>query len=134
MYTCRVTKYNPLFRDKNGQYLRDDWTSIADIGKILQSNNAQPVTVEDYLSIEDTYGYHYFYESVTRSIAPDFFFGKKPEDDESEETDTARTRKVSIALQRRSSPTFSYSQSQATTGRTGAYACLSAHSERLSVV
>jgi hypothetical protein len=55
MYTWRITKYNPLFRDENGHFLRDDWTSIADIGKILQSNHGQPVTVEDYQSSEDAY-------------------------------------------------------------------------------
>ena len=55
MYTWRVTKYNPVFRDENGVFLRDDWTSVADIGNVLQSNHGQPVTVEAYLSVEDAY-------------------------------------------------------------------------------
>lgn len=55
MYTWRVTKYNPLFRDENGGFHRDDWTSVADIGKALQSNHGQPVTVEEYLSVENAY-------------------------------------------------------------------------------
>lgn len=28
MYSWRITKYNPIFRDESGVYLEDEWTSI----------------------------------------------------------------------------------------------------------
>ena len=33
MKKFRITKYNPLFRNEFGEYIRDEWTSIYDIGK-----------------------------------------------------------------------------------------------------
>lgn len=35
----RVTKYNPEYR-KNGTYMRDEWTSISDIGKNIMERNS----------------------------------------------------------------------------------------------
>ncbi len=32
-FMWRVTKYNPTFRDENGTYIKDEWTSFSDIGK-----------------------------------------------------------------------------------------------------
>ena len=29
----RITKYNPEFRDEEGRYILDEWTSVTDIGK-----------------------------------------------------------------------------------------------------
>ncbi|HTK10997.1 MAG TPA: hypothetical protein VL485_27740 [Ktedonobacteraceae bacterium] len=55
MEIWRITKYNPLFRNEKGVFLRDDWTSVADIGKSSQSNHGQPITVEEYLAVEDAY-------------------------------------------------------------------------------
>ena len=33
MYGWRITKYNPAFRDERGAYLKDEWTSVSDVGK-----------------------------------------------------------------------------------------------------
>ena len=33
MKKYRITKYNPAFRNENGEYMIDEWTSIWDIGK-----------------------------------------------------------------------------------------------------
>lgn len=54
-YTWRFTKYNPLFRDENGRFLQNDWTSLAEVGKTLAGNNDQFVSVEEYLSLEKNY-------------------------------------------------------------------------------
>lgn len=48
----RITKYDPSFRDANGAYLRDDWTSYSDIGRIY--NGAQ-LSESEYLAIESAY-------------------------------------------------------------------------------
>lgn len=52
MIKYRITKYNPKFRDKNGVYLKDEWTSYDDIGQI---RNYKEVTVEEYLNTEEKY-------------------------------------------------------------------------------
>lgn len=52
MNKYRITKYNPLFRDANGRYIKEDWTSISDIGKIFEGNI---LTGEEYKSTEDKY-------------------------------------------------------------------------------
>lgn len=31
MAAYRVTKYNPMYRDREGRFLRDDWTSASEI-------------------------------------------------------------------------------------------------------
>ncbi|SFX09969.1 hypothetical protein SAMN04487866_101523 [Thermoactinomyces sp. DSM 45891] len=46
MYSYRVTKYNPEYR-VNGAYTRDEWTSVADVGKAVNWN--------EYLSVENNY-------------------------------------------------------------------------------
>lgn len=33
MKKFRITKYNPDFRNENGEYMLDEWTSFSDIGK-----------------------------------------------------------------------------------------------------
>lgn len=48
----RVTKYNPSFRDANGAFLRDDWTSYSDIGRIF---NGAPLSESEYLEVETAY-------------------------------------------------------------------------------
>ncbi|MED3962620.1 hypothetical protein [Niallia taxi] len=48
MYSWRVTKYNPLYRNDNGSYkIKDEWTSYSDIGS--------KVSEEEYLETEDKY-------------------------------------------------------------------------------
>ena len=48
-----VTKYNPLFRNSEGVYLKDDWTDFSDIGKIRGGNKR--LSYIDYVKIEDKY-------------------------------------------------------------------------------
>jgi hypothetical protein len=48
----RVTKYDPSFRDTNGAFLKDDWTSYSDISRIF---NASPLSGPEYLAIESAY-------------------------------------------------------------------------------
>ena len=52
MYCYRITKYNPEFRDKNGIYLKNEWTSVNDIGKVF---DGEELTKEKYLYIENGY-------------------------------------------------------------------------------
>ena len=52
-YQYRITKYNPKYRDKEqGYYLRDEWTSICDIGKKF---NNKIFTKSEYQNIETAY-------------------------------------------------------------------------------
>ncbi len=52
MYKYRITKYNPSFRDGNDVYLRDEWTSYCDIGKVYNGNI---FLLEEYMDIEQKY-------------------------------------------------------------------------------
>ncbi|MBH0173622.1 hypothetical protein IHV09_08640 [Fictibacillus sp. 23RED33] len=52
MHKYRITKYNPLFRDAEGRFTRDEWTSISDIGKVFEN---QELTIEMYKKTEDSY-------------------------------------------------------------------------------
>ena len=52
MYGWRITKYNPAFRDERGAYLKDEWTSVSDVGK---SFGGQVFTFEEYRKIENAY-------------------------------------------------------------------------------
>jgi hypothetical protein len=52
MNSWRITKYNPIYRDINGRYLKNEWTSISDIGK---SYEGKLFTVEDYIRTEKLY-------------------------------------------------------------------------------
>lgn len=52
MYKYSITKYNPLFRDDENRYLKDDWTAISDIGKTFDE---EKLTIEDYKKTEDSY-------------------------------------------------------------------------------
>lgn len=51
MICYRVTKYNPKFR-VDGKYLIDDWTSIADVGKVF---SGQVLTMQKYEATEQNY-------------------------------------------------------------------------------
>jgi hypothetical protein len=52
MPSYRITKYNPSFRDSNGSYTRDDWTSVGDVGGVF---GGRVLTWEDYQQAEDAY-------------------------------------------------------------------------------
>lgn len=52
-FTWRITKYNPKYRDEKCIYLRDEWTSISEIGRI--TNNHVILTIQDYISTENRY-------------------------------------------------------------------------------
>lgn len=48
----RVTKYPPAHRDPQGRYLRNEWTSIADLGKVFADG---VFALADYLAVEQAY-------------------------------------------------------------------------------
>lgn len=52
-FTWRITKYNPKYRDEKGVYLRDEWTSISEIGSITNDNGM--LKTHDYISTENKY-------------------------------------------------------------------------------
>lgn len=52
MYSWRITKYNPKYRDENGAYKKNEWISFSDIGKIF---NGEKLTLNDYIKIESSY-------------------------------------------------------------------------------
>lgn len=52
MYKYRISKYNPIYRDNNGIYLKEEWTAISDIGK---SFDGVKLSVEEYKKVEDSY-------------------------------------------------------------------------------
>lgn len=52
MKKYRISKYSPIYRDERGRYLKDDWTSYADIGKKFNGNQ---LTLEEYINVERNY-------------------------------------------------------------------------------
>ena len=48
MYKYRITKYNPQYRDDKDIFMKNEWTSYTDIGKIY---NEHIFLKEEYLSI-----------------------------------------------------------------------------------
>src|SRR5438876_10123615 len=52
MFGWRITKYDPAYRNAAGAYLKDEWTSVSDIGK---SFDGKALTVEEYRSVENAY-------------------------------------------------------------------------------
>lgn len=48
----RLSKYNPKNRDVSGVYLKNEWTSISDIGKVFDDGL---LNVEKYLAAEKAY-------------------------------------------------------------------------------
>lgn len=52
MYTWRITKYNPLYRDSKGNFTTQEWTSYSDIGKYFEGIQ---FTFNDYIEIENKY-------------------------------------------------------------------------------
>lgn len=50
MFEYRVAKYDPAFRDREGRYLREEWTSVSDIGRLF---GGVVLTREDYQRVEN---------------------------------------------------------------------------------
>jgi len=50
-YSWRITKYNPANR-KNGAYVKGEWTSLSDVGKLYQDG---VFSVNEYLQVEKLY-------------------------------------------------------------------------------
>ncbi len=48
----RITKYNPQFRNKQGAYKHEEWTSVYDIGKKFKGVE---FTFDEYKHFEDAY-------------------------------------------------------------------------------
>lgn len=48
----RITKYNPIFRNKDGHYTKNDWIDYSQIGKIF---NEKVLTYEEYEIYENKY-------------------------------------------------------------------------------
>lgn len=47
-----ITKYNPKYRDRIGNYKKDEWISVSDIGAIYDK---KLFTYEEYLKVETQY-------------------------------------------------------------------------------
>ena len=52
MYNYRITKYNPRFRNIDGFFINDEWTSVSDVGK---SYNGAILEFSEYLKLENAY-------------------------------------------------------------------------------
>lgn len=52
MHKYRITKYDPQYRDEQGIYSREDWTSYSDIGKTY---NGKLFSNGDYIIKEKLY-------------------------------------------------------------------------------
>ncbi len=52
MFSWRITKYNPIYRDLNGRYKNEEWTSFSDIGK---SFSGKEFKINEYLRYEGLY-------------------------------------------------------------------------------
>ncbi|QKS72318.1 hypothetical protein FLK61_37430 [Paenalkalicoccus suaedae] len=53
-FNWRITKYDPGYRSYNGNYLREEWTSISDICHVFEGS-LTPITIHDYLQVENSY-------------------------------------------------------------------------------
>ncbi|MEK9197203.1 DUF7683 domain-containing protein [Ureibacillus sp. FSL E2-3493] len=51
-YQWRITKYNPVFRNRDGSYMADEWTSASDIGNAF---SGKEFTLNEYLEVENAY-------------------------------------------------------------------------------
>jgi hypothetical protein len=52
MYGFRVTKYDPARRDERGAFLDPDWTSHADVDRVV---GGRTLLLADYLEVESAY-------------------------------------------------------------------------------
>ena len=51
-FCWRITKYNPQYRDSNGIFLQNEWTSYSDIGETF---NSTKLTYKEYTQVENLY-------------------------------------------------------------------------------
>ena len=51
-FEYRVTKYNPIYRNERGNFLKEDWIAVSDIGKSFDNIT---LTSEEYNRVETTY-------------------------------------------------------------------------------
>ena len=47
-----IVKYRPEFYDEHGVYMKDEWTSVSDIGNIF---DGEELTKDQYLEVENAY-------------------------------------------------------------------------------
>lgn len=52
MFCYRITKYNPSYRNSSGAYLKNEWTSISEIGDVFDDWR---LTYKRYKQVEDSY-------------------------------------------------------------------------------
>lgn len=52
MKQVRISKYNPIYRNGEGKYDIEDWTSISDVGKVYDGNVFK---MKDYELVEERY-------------------------------------------------------------------------------
>jgi hypothetical protein len=52
IFCWRITKYDPQYRNHQGTFLREEWTSYSDIGKSYNNVN---FNYQDYLDVETLY-------------------------------------------------------------------------------
>ncbi|MTI85694.1 MAG: hypothetical protein FH756_17810 [Firmicutes bacterium] len=52
MECWRITKYNPLYRNEEGAFLKKNWTSYSDIGRIF---GGREFTFDEYVMVENKY-------------------------------------------------------------------------------
>jgi len=52
MFWYRVTKYDPLNRNEKGYYIKDEWTSCSEVGKLFDNKKFE---ITEYMKIEDAY-------------------------------------------------------------------------------
>jgi hypothetical protein len=53
-FTWRITKYNPNFRDNRGNYLKEEWNSISDVGNLISDSGVR-ISIQDYILVEERY-------------------------------------------------------------------------------
>ena len=51
-FEYRVTKYNPNYRHVKGHFLKEEWTSFDDIGRVF---DGEMLTLEKYKNVESAY-------------------------------------------------------------------------------
>ena len=64
----RITKYNPISRNENGAYLKDEWISFSDIGLSFED---EVLTFDEYRKVENAYvstALKFFSESGLHSL------------------------------------------------------------------
>lgn len=52
MFSWRITKYNPAYRDEKNRYMNCEWTSISDIGRLFAGKK---LSFSDYITVENSY-------------------------------------------------------------------------------